>query len=358
MITVLPVFREEGWHSMDLCAEMLLKHSPVGMEFEESLPKYRKVLGWLPGKKARNFDRWYNRWKVYPHYVEGLWSKSGFFHLVDHSYAHLIHHLPEGRAGVYCHDLDAFRSILEPKTEPRPAWFQKMMQRVFDGLKKAKVIFCSTEITRNRLLQLGFWQSKTIHVVAYGIAGEFVPEGSKEPGNYLLHVGSCIPRKRIDLLLDIYAKIHSDYPEVQLIQAGGTFSEAQLHQIKHLGIGKAIQQRRGLSREGLARLYRGAKCLLVTSEAEGFGLPVIEALSCGCPVVASDIPSLREAGGEDAQYCPILETGVWVKTIAENLDCGLFEIRNDRRANISERYSWQLHAKTISEVYSSFTQYK
>jgi len=205
---------------------------------------------------------------------------------------------------------------------------------------------------------LGIWKASSVVHVPLGVAEEFFPSGGREEGNYLLHVGSCISRKRIDFLLEIFARIHFNHPEVRLIQAGGTFSEAQLHQIKHLGIGKAIEQRRELSRESLARLYRGAKCLLVTSEAEGFGLPVIEALSCGCPVVASDIPALREAGGEDAQYCPILETGVWVKTIAENLDCGLVEIRNDRRANISERYSWQLHAKTISEVYSSFTQCK
>ena len=153
MITLLPDFREEGWHSMDLCADMLLKHCPAGTEVVDSLPKYRKVLGWLPGKKTKNFDRWYNRWKVYPRHVETLWSGSGFFHLVDHSYAHLLNYLPEGRAGVYCHDLEAFRSILEPEREQRPAWFLKMMGRVFEGFKKAKVVFCSTETTRNRLLQ-------------------------------------------------------------------------------------------------------------------------------------------------------------------------------------------------------------
>lgn len=358
MITVLPVFREESWHSMDLCADMLVKYAPVEAELNLTVPRYRKLLGFLPFKKAKNFDRWYNRWRVYPNHVKQLAAQPGFFHIIDHSYAHLAHFLPEARVGIYCHDLDAFKCVLTPELEPRSKLFRNMMARVFDGFKKARVVFCNTKATQKSILDLGIWKSSDVVHVPLGVAEEFSPIGRKEGGNYLLHVGSCISRKRIDFLLEVFARVHSNYPEVQLIQAGGTFSETQLHQIKHLGIGKAIKQRRGLSREGLARLYRGAKCLLVTSEAEGFGLPVIEALSCGCPVVASDIPSLREAGGEDAQYCPILETSVWVKTIAENLDCGLVEIRNDRRANISERYSWQLHAKTISEVYSSFTQYK
>ena len=58
-----------------------------------------------------------------------------------------------------------------------------------------------------------------------------------------------------------------------------------------------------LDRDELADLYRRAALVLLPSDREGFGLPVVEAMACGTPVVASDIPALREIGGDAAAYC-------------------------------------------------------
>ena len=61
----------------------------------------------------------------------------------------------------------------------------------------------------------------------------------------------------------------------------------------------------------LAEVYRRAPVVLIPSGAEGFGLPVIEALACGAAVVASDIPALREAGGPAAAFVPVGDVGAW-----------------------------------------------
>ena len=64
-----------------------------------------------------------------------------------------------------------------------------------------------------------------------------------------------------------------------------------------------------LDRATLAAVYRRSALVLLPSEREGFGLPVLEALACGTPVVASDIDALREVGGDAVRYCPAEDVG-------------------------------------------------
>jgi glycosyltransferase involved in cell wall biosynthesis len=327
---------------------MLVRHAPSDAHFEVCLPAYQKRFGWLPGKRCENFDRWRNRWKVYPRFLKKLPPRDGFYHLVDHSYAHLLHYLPERKVGVYCHDLDAFRSMLQPHHEARPAWYRKMMGRVFEGFKKARIVFCNTYSTRNSVLSLGIWNEGEVIYAPLGVAPEFSPQGEREFGDYLLHVGSCIPRKRIDVLLNVFSQVSKKHSNLKLIQAGGIFSEDQERQIKQLKIENNVDQRRKLTRNDLARLYRGAKCLLVTSDAEGFGLPVIEALSCGTLVIASEIPALREAGGNLAYYCQVGAIDEWCERIE-----GILEscIKLDKSKCINKLHSWENHAAIISNSY-------
>jgi glycosyltransferase involved in cell wall biosynthesis len=333
---------------MDLCAEMLVSHCPIGFEMKVSLPKFKKITGWIPSKKAKNFDRLFNRWQVYPEHVRSIAKNDCFFHLVDHSYSHLLHHLPEGRSGVYCHDLDAFKSILDPNKDPRPKWYRAMMGRVFEGFLKARIVFCNTHSTRNSVLSLGIWNEKEVIHAPLGVSAEFYPEGDKELGDYILHVGSCIPRKRIDVLIEVFSRISNKFNNLKLIQAGGTFSEDQKRQISRLNIGKKVDQRRDLTRHDLARLYRGAKLLLVTSDAEGFGLPVIEAQSCGTLVIASDIPALREAGGNLAYYCQVGAIDEWCERIGFILKSS---IKLEETKSIYKLHSWEKHAAIIFNSY-------
>src|SRR5262249_4354991 len=131
---------------------------------------------------------------------------------------------------------------------------------------------------------------------------------------YLLHVGSPITRKRMDVLLEVFAVVRERFPNLRLVQIGGTWTPAQQAQIEGLGIAGRVEQGRGLSRAEVADVYRKASLVLQTSEAEGFGLPVIEALACGSPVMASDIPTLREVGGEAVWYCPVADIGAWAES--------------------------------------------
>jgi glycosyltransferase involved in cell wall biosynthesis len=305
---------------------------------------------------ARNLDRLLNRFRDYPRHIRRAAVGFDAFHLVDHSYSQLLMELPEGRAGIYCHDLDTFRCVLEPDRDRRPWWFRAMTRRALDGFRRAAVVFHSTRAVGEDIIRFGLADAGRLVHAPYGPAPEFTPEpvgdevgGTSRP--FLLHVGSCIPRKRMDVLLSVFAEVRRAQPELQLVQVGGVWTETQRMQLARLGLSAAVRQRRGLSRSELAALYRSATLVLQPSEAEGFGLPVLEALACGAAVVASDIPTLREVGGDAVTYCPVGDVGAWsaevLRLVERPSSC---PPRADRLARAA-LFSWDAHAQTIWNAY-------
>ena len=346
-------FRAEGWPSMDLCADQLLAHLPLGVIAEDVSPMFRRRFGRIPFSRGvgYNADRLLNRHVFLPRIVRSVASRADFVHIVDHSYAHLARSVPPERCGVYCHDLDAFRSILDPVAEPRPLWFRRLAERTLEGLKRAAVVFHSTAEIRERILRHRLVAPERLIHAPYGVAAEFTPAAecsAQADSTYLLHVGSNIPRKRLDVLLDVFATLWKQRPALKLIQVGGPWPAEQREQIERLGIGPAVSQQRDLSRRQLAELYRRAAAVLVTSEAEGFGLPVIEALACGAPVVASDIPVLREVGGTAAEYCSIADIPSWAAALTRIID---EPTQRMGRVEQAAQYTWSEHARIICTAY-------
>jgi glycosyltransferase involved in cell wall biosynthesis len=277
-----------------------------------------------------------------------------------------VHALPPERTGVFCHDLDTFRSLVEPEREPRPLWFRAMMRRVLRGMQKAAIVFYSTDPVRQRIVQLGLIDERRLVHAPYGVSPEYVPEPaanedelrSRAPldvmgaSPFLLHVGSCIARKRIDVLLDVFAAVRQGRAELKLVQVGGEWSLAQREQLGRLGLDRHVTQMRGLTRDQIAILYRSALLVLQPSEAEGFGLPVIEALACGAPVLASDIPVLREVGGPAAVYSGVADVERWASTVLSLIDNPDASTPRHARLQWASRFTWSAHAQTIASAYS------
>jgi glycosyltransferase involved in cell wall biosynthesis len=347
-LAVLTDYPDEGWPSMDLCGDMLLAHLR-GVEAERVCPPFRRVFGRLPrvGRKnaAFNADRLLNRFALFPRAIRGLRGRFDAFHVVDHTYSQLLLALPAGRAGVYCHDLDAFRCLIEPARDPRPRWFRALAGRILAGFRRAAVVFHNTRAVGDELLRWNLVDPNRLIHAPLAPAPEFAPDGPAEPGSYLLHVGSCIPRKRIDVLLGVYERVRAKRPGVALVQAGGRFDPAQREWADRLG----VRQVRDLTRGQLAALYRGAAAVLVPSEAEGFGLPVLEALACGAPVVASDIPALREVGGPAVAFRPVADLPAWEEAVLREVDAGRGEAAE--RLAWAGRFSWAKHAEIIAGAY-------
>jgi glycosyltransferase involved in cell wall biosynthesis len=354
-------YPQEGWASMDLVAEMVL----AGLKGSARLcPPYRRRFERL-NRRGRNPDRLLNRMWDYPRYARRIRGDFDCFHLVDHSYSQVVHALPAERTGVHCQDLDTFGCLQDPAHHPRPKWFRAMTRRILRGLQKAQVVFYSTQAVRWQIEGHGLIDPARQVWAPLGPAAEFVPhpqgydqERDFDPSwaaslrsKYLLHVGSCIARKRIDVLLEVFAAVRQAQPQVQLVQVGGQWTADQAARIERLGLGNDVLQLRGLTRHHIAALYRQAAVVLQPSEAEGFGLPVIEALACGAAVVASDIPVLREVGGEAALYCAVGAVDAWAQCVTELLAQPQTAPAPAVRAAQARRFSWENHCRILAQAY-------
>ncbi len=327
---------EEDWPSMDLVAEMLLDRlssadAPV-VEAVRVCPPFARRFTRLPVPRARkraafNADRLVNRLWDYPLLLRRQRERFDLHHVCDHAYANVVHVLPRGRTGVFCHDLDTFRSILQPALEPRPQWFRAMARQILQGLQKADIVFHTTGSVRAQIVQHGLVDERRLVQAPYGISEEFTPE---EPGDeplrlalpasfreapYLLHVGSCIPRKRLDVALAVFESVRERHPALRFVQVGGEWSPDHRALISRLGLQDGVVQLPRQERRTIASLYRHAAVVMMPSEAEGFGLPVVEALACGSPVIASDIPVFREVGADAVVYARLADVPDWAAAI-------------------------------------------
>ena len=323
------------------------------------------------GPLARNADRLIGRFVDYPRWLARERRHPDLFHIVDHSYAHLVHALPAQRTVITCHDLDTFRAILHPELESRGWAFRAMTDRILSGLRRAAMIACDSIATRDDILSHGLVAADRLEVVYLGVdpilrptpetigdefaAGVLGPVDDDVPN--VVHVGSVIPRKRIDVLLRTFAAVRADFPGARLVRVGGEFTPAQLALLGELGLDRRsmvvipyVDQAR------LAGLYRRAAVVLQPSDAEGFGLPVAEAMACGVPVVASDLAVLREVGGPGAEYCPVADIDAWSGTV-----CAMLRERRDQPARWAGRraialqqaanFSWSRFASQMVRIY-------
>jgi glycosyltransferase involved in cell wall biosynthesis len=351
---------------MELVAEMLLLHlQREHSDRYEALalrPWFFGLFEALPGvpdKKAWNADRLVTRFLTYPtQLAASRWSYS-LFHVADHSYAQVAHVLPADRTGIFCHDLDAFECLLRPNGAIA-AWRKAMARAQLAGLQRAALVFYSTQQVRRQIEQAGILDPSRLVHSPYGVAPEFfsddgaseLPPGLPPSRPFLLNVGSSLPRKRLDLLFRVFSAVRKRYPELVLIQQGAQLSPEQRALVSELGIADALLQPPYLSRPALAALYRRAELVLLTSEREGFGLPLLEALAAGAAVVATDIDAFREVAADAVTYCLAGDIARWSETVVSLIDHRELRPGAVLRRAVAERYTWAAHAARIADAYA------
>jgi glycosyltransferase involved in cell wall biosynthesis len=374
-IAIVADMLEERWPSMDLIADMLMKQlrTAYSGRVDATLfrPRMRRRATAIPlaGSIPASFtiDRFTNRLWDYPRAARKLASSFDVFHVVDHSYAQVIHALPADRTLVTCHDLDTFRSVLDPELDPRSAPFRAMTRHILAGLRKAAHIACDTEATRDALVEKAQVDSSRTSVVLNGPhpactphpepaadaqAGRLLGPASQHVD--LLHVGSTIARKRIDVLLHVIAAVRQYRPGVRLVRVGGPFTAAQRTLVRELGLDDAIVVLPFLDRSTLAAVYRRSALVLLPSEREGFGLPLLEALACGTPIIASDIEPLREVGADAVAYCDPEDVRAWTETVLRLLAEDRGRLLARRAAGIARAasFSWNRYAADVVALYA------
>jgi glycosyltransferase involved in cell wall biosynthesis len=139
--------------------------------------------------------------------------------------------------------------------------------------------------------------------------------GVRLPKNYYLHVGARRPHKNVQQLVRVLAGLRADDVLILVGSADQRWADPTMELARELGVASRILTFGKVSEPELAALYRRARAFLYPSLVEGFGLPLLEAMAAGAPVVASDIPVFREVAGDAAVFVPPADTSAWVGAI-------------------------------------------
>jgi glycosyltransferase involved in cell wall biosynthesis len=147
---------------------------------------------------------------------------------------------------------------------------------------------------------------------------------------------------------------YSSWPrrkEVDLVVVGGKWSKKEVQHLAKLGITDRVHLLRDVDDQKLCLLYNQATAFVYPSIYEGFGIPLLEAMACGCPIIASRIPSTLEVAGE----CPIYFEPTEAEDLLAAFDIALSEGRASERVRSGleqvKCYSWDKTARWTLEVY-------
>ena len=194
------------------------------------------------------------------------------------------------------------------------------------------------------------------HIVYPGVSPRFQPVKHPEalrdvrarlslPERFVLYVGTIEPRKNLGTLIEAFARAHA--PGLSLVIAGrtGWLSESLFAKVRAMDLAKSVIFAGFVADGDLPALYSAAEAFAFPSLFEGFGLPVLEAMACGTPVICSDSSSLPEVAGDAALLAPPRDVDAWAESIVRL--AGDSNLKSDLRARglrRASRFSWSVAA--------------
>ncbi|MBL49540.1 MAG: hypothetical protein CMP28_11390 [Roseibacillus sp.] len=304
----------------------------------EALVPYTGLMTKADSRLFRALDRWgIYRWRV------ATAGRFDLVHALSHGLGFLLPHLrgsPRTLATV--HDLIPMRFRGE-LTDAQLGRFRRHMER----LKNFDLLTSVSHFTADEMVELAGIDRGRIRVVENGIDQEafrtpasFPPELShlkEQP--YILSVSSSIARKNLSILPEVFAEVFAREPELKLVRAGSYFSPGLREEFcRRCGEERLIELGR-VPDEVLVPAYQHAAVFFFPSLYEGFGLPVIEAMASGTPVVCSNTSSLPEVGKDAALYFDPADPAAGAAGILEALSKA--DELVPRGLEHSKTYSWQ-----------------
>ncbi|MBU1180270.1 glycosyltransferase family 4 protein [Patescibacteria group bacterium] len=232
------------------------------------------------------------------------------------------------------------------------------------AIRRAKKIIVPTYFVRNEIIKEFKTNPDKVRVVYEGLSrlprqadlGEAVLREKGIAGSYILYVGNAYPHKNLERLIEAFYKLKKEHPGLQLVLVGKRdyFSKRLEEETREKYSKFNIQYPQDIlfygyaSDEELVTLYKHAKIYIFPSLIEGFGLPPLEALSFGLPIVCSDIPVFHEVLGDAVLYFNPRN----IENIKETLQKCLAGHRSDAGINkLLVRYDFQKTAKECLEVF-------
>jgi len=274
------------------------------------------------------------------------------FHVTHHDVTPLLAKVP---LIVTVHDI-------APMDCPNPSWLHRLYYRLFSrlALSRAHHLLCVSTSTGQRVEQRfpfcrGKWSTVYEGRDPYfqvcddpqGFLGLSDRLGIRPP--FMLYVGSFARRKNLTNMIHAFSMVKRSRPEVQFVIVGGPSGRDDVIPTE---LPAGVVMTGQVSKRELRALYNRAELLLFTTLYEGFGVPVIEAMACGCPVVTSPVTSLPELGGEAVLYAaPNRPDEIAYQALRILNDKGLRQVMIARGLKRGLQFSWEDMACRVLQAY-------
>jgi glycosyltransferase involved in cell wall biosynthesis len=324
--------------SMQRYADMLRQHLTYrGHQVEIIRP--RPILGNLIAQPTvRKWLGYIDKYVLFPFELRSRVQGFDLVHVCDHSQSMYLRHAGDCPASITCHDLLAIGSAHGHYPRQKISFTGRMQQRwILKHLSDATDVVCVSANTAHELAMFSGGAGQKIAVIPNALNFDFSPASEESILNlrnrlgiasdeqYLFHIGGDVWYKNrlgvlriFKLLLDILRVTGA--PPLRLVIAGERFSQRMRDFITSNLVEGSVVEIVNPPNEDLRSLYSGATALLFPSLYEGFGWPLIEAQSCGCPVITSNRPPMTEVAGSAALYIDPADEPAAATAIAANLN--------------------------------------
>lgn len=296
----------------------VLKHGLTthGISVKSCFPKVSRAgtaLRPILGRRSAFFDKFL----AFPSHLRRLSKECDLVHIAEHGYVSYCRHINQKPHVVTCHDLIVAKAMLgEIEDWPLSLPAKKYQQSILSNLKLAQHVAAVSVSTRQDVIRLSNRSESDTSLIYNGFyrqmkrlsdvdAARALKQLPILPGkHWLLHIGGNQPNKNKAGVLEIFAELQQrdDYKDLGLVMAGAAPTRETIElAAKCPNPAKVVFIERPTD-EQVCALYSLAMALLFPSTYEGFGLPIIEAQRCGCPVITTNAPPMNDVGGDAAIY--------------------------------------------------------
>lgn len=229
--------------------------------------------------------------------------------------------------------------------------------------RRARRVIAISESTKADVVrQLGL-DARRVDVARPGVEARFQPLPAAEveafrrqkplPTRFILYLGTLEPRKNLHALISAFAELQASSPDLYLLLAGAQgWGYADLfRQVEALGLGARVRFPGFVPADELPWWYNAAAAVAYPSSFEGFGMPVLEALACGTPVVTSNVSSLPEAGGDVAALVSPHDAAALAEALRQSLRPEAAERARALGPQHAARFTW---ANTACQTVASY----
>jgi glycosyltransferase involved in cell wall biosynthesis len=262
---------------------------------------------------------------------------------------------------------------LQYKSHPEDmSWIERITLDILvrTACRRCQAILSISEFSRQELLRHGFASADKVHAVLLGVSPQEESTSEKRKtlvehlglrSPFLLCVAHTYPHKKVDTLIAAFALLQQQIPhDLVLVGKGRRGEESVQKSLQQLEQPQRVHRLQGLSGEEMQALYQQAALFILPSHYEGFGLPVIEALAAGLPVLTTTKASLPEVGGAAALYVDQAEAHSLANTIQDilNLSPKARWTRIQEGQDWAKNFTWERTARQTLAVLRNLQQEK